>query len=123
MPQRGWWGDKVIITLSSDDLPRHKNWCEHYRKSDNHCCKQNLKCFGSAHCSYYIKKGSSGFTEIDVGNPQIPTEVTKEIILPEEEKSIKAVSSSVLGRHPSFGEKMVGKIVFVKGFKGHLPRF
>ena len=112
MAPKGSWGDKIIITLSGHDEPRNRRWCEHYRKSDKHCCEQNLKCMGSSHCQYYKKKHGVG----PVLPQYIPQNIEQIIIsLEEKVEKEKTVSTHIPGRHPSFGEKMIGKVVMVKG--------
>lgn len=114
MANTGWWGDKVIISLSSNDKPRHKKWCVHYRKSDNHCCEQNLKCNGSSHCVYYSEMSTCGPTVI-TDNVVVPEDVS---IVEEVDKNkspnLKGLSAAFLGRHPCLSEKMLGKIVAVR---------
>ena len=53
MSNRGDWGDKIIITLHSDGIRRHKNWCKHYESISNYCNAKCDKCIGSAHCDAY----------------------------------------------------------------------
>ena len=53
MSTTGNWGDKIILTLTSDGIRRHKNWCTNYRNSDNFCAKHCERCIGSAHCEDY----------------------------------------------------------------------
>jgi len=53
MSNRGDWGDKIIITLHSDGIRRHKNWCKHYESIGNYCNAKCDKCVGSAHCEAY----------------------------------------------------------------------
>ena len=112
MAHKGSWGDKIIIVLSGNDEPRDRRWCEHYRKSDKHCCEQNLKCMGSSQCRYYKKKSGIGPIE----PKYIPADV-EQITLPSEENVVvhKSFSTHIPGRHPSFGEKMMGKVVMTKG--------
>lgn len=50
------WGDKIIITLSSDGERRHKCWCKHYRGEDKYCKAHMCKCTGSAFCSEYASE-------------------------------------------------------------------
>jgi hypothetical protein len=64
MSKTGEWGDKMIIILPGDGEHRHKKSCEHYRKSDGHCCLYNRKCGGSSHCEDY--------TKIDIPDDPIP---------------------------------------------------
>lgn len=55
---------KYTPPSASGDDPRHKNWCEHFRKSDKTCwCKDSpyfgIRCLGAAHCEYYrLTEGS-----------------------------------------------------------------
>lgn len=117
MAQKGDWGNMMIITLSSTDEPRNKLWCVHYRKSDKHCCEQNLKCMGSSHCKYYKKKHGVG----PIQEHYVPVHVEHVIIPPEENAPpTTKVQKPIPGRHPSFGEKMVGKVVMTKGRFGKI---
>ena len=50
------WGDKLIITLRSDGIRRHKRWCTNYRASDKFCSALCQKCIGSAFCESYTSK-------------------------------------------------------------------
>lgn len=52
MSYTGWWGDKIIITLHSDGVRRHKMWCIHY-EDKNYCSHLCSKCIGSAFCESY----------------------------------------------------------------------
>ena len=109
---KGTWGNMIIITLTSKDEPRDKRWCEHYRKTDKLCCMQNLKCVSSSHCPYYKKKNGIGPIEVH----DIPANIEKIIIAPNEfEAPEKTVHTYIPGRNPSFGEKMIGKVVMTKG--------
>ena len=58
MSQTGWWGDKVIITLSANDGRRHKSWCVNY--ANKKCILSCDKCMGSAHCEKYVCKRGEG---------------------------------------------------------------
>ena len=54
MSKTGDWGDKIITTLHSDGIRRHKKWCDNY--DGGHCLAICSKCIGSAHCNNYINK-------------------------------------------------------------------
>ena len=122
MAQRGWWGDKVIITLSSDNERRQKTWCEYYDKEDKHCTLRVTKCCGSTQCEYYKKKAGVGpiqskLVPIDVPVVHITTQPISNIAEKPEQKP-KTLADSIPGHTPPFGEKLLGKVVLIKKLRG-----
>lgn len=113
MATRGWWGDKVIITLSSNDEQRNKNWCIHYQRSDKFCSELLCKCVGSAHCEHYEKKPGCGPVDIKV----IPQEVrfaSPIATTPSTSHTKIDELAYIPGHNPPFGEKLLGKVVLIK---------
>ena len=119
MAQKGWWGDKMIVSLSGKDQRRQKQWCDFYRKDDKFCTKQVLKCQGSSQCPYYKKKAGRGPVDERIIPKDIPVKVF------EEPKSNTTnvtthIYSYIPGHNPPFGEKLLGAIVLIKGIAGHI---
>ena len=101
------WGDKVIITLTSDGVRRHKKWCEHYRASDKWCCAKLCKCTGSAFCDKY---------ETDVEEeapPYIPWKEKMNGVIPEEAPQTKMKYEEYY-RRANWGDKLLHRTVLFK---------
>ena len=58
MSKTGNWGDKIIVSLHSDEKRRHKKWCDNYREG-NYCIANCGRCTGSAHCDFYKNKSEA----------------------------------------------------------------
>ncbi len=48
----------TIIYGTPDGNRRQNTHCIYFRKSDKHCCYNNLSCFGCSHCPDYKEKDS-----------------------------------------------------------------
>ena len=105
MSKTGDWGDKIIITLHSDGVRRHKKWCINYQ-DDNYFSLLCEKCRGSAHCKYYKTEIYSA----TLGDAEAV-----------EEK--KEICEEEMPHHPefeehyslaSYGDKLLHKTVLVK---------
>lgn len=119
MAQKGWWGDKMIISLSSNDKKRQKKWCVYYRKSDKYCTEKICKCTGSAQCKIYQQK--EGVGPIDYST--VPIDVPVVEVEPTVSNSFASPVNPLTyipGHHPSFGEKLLGAIVLMKNTTGHI---
>lgn len=128
MPLKGTWGDKTIFVLSSQDkIHTHKHWCVYYFKEDNYCSFKMTKCFGSAHCEHYKKKhinnNDSKFVNPNTkpNNPQTnKSSLDNCQSTKKEEKAIKTktMADYIPGHNPSFGEKLLNKLVIIKKLSG-----
>ena len=101
----GWWGDKIIITLTSDGKRRHKTWCEHYCSEDGACRKNCSKCVGSATCQHY-KSTIDEEEPIWTVKPSLPKE-------PTESEGRTPIKTEIF-RLVSQTEKILGKTVMVR---------
>lgn len=106
MATKGWWGDKIIITLTSDGERRHKKWCEHYCSEDKSCSRICGKCPGSATCEFYkpITKEEEPIWRVvqpDVEEPQPKKDGRKPLI-------------REIYRLISYSDKLLGQTVMVK---------
>ena len=122
MSKTGWWGDKVIICLSSHDERRHKNWCLHYKRTDKLCVKTGLQCMGSAHCNFYDcqagvgplkqedKKSIPQGVPVIVDNPNCPPEILRT----ENDRLRLNARVCVVGHYATYGDKLCGEVVLVK---------
>ena len=112
MSRRGDWGDKIIITLHSNDARRNKHWCVNYKQSDKSCFETVTKCTGSAHCPYYRQMADVGPVEPGSVPDHVP------IIKLDEPKpstvQTEPVRVYIPGHNPAFGEKLLGKVVLIK---------
>lgn len=119
MAQKGWWGDKLIISLSGKDQRRQKNWCVYYRPADKFCTEQVCKCMGASHCKFYKKKHGVGPVDFATVPQSIPI-VKVDSSVDANQSSIPSVFTYIPGHNPSFGEKLMGQIVLMKNNTGHI---
>ena len=120
MPNKGWWGDKIIIALSGHDEKRNKRWCEHYRKGDNYCTEQICKCQGSAHCNYYKKKyglGPIDYEEVPKLVPRVEIKEGTDADFRQERKPAH-FTTYIPGHYPLIGDKLLGQVVLIKRLGG-----
>ena len=123
MPKKGTYGNKHIFVLHADGEHHHKYKCIHYDKDEKYCNYKMTKCSGSANCYYYneyyfpklaVKKQETPSTDtIYSAQKNDITQSSKE-----ENKSNKSKTFAdfMPGHSPSFGEKLLNKLVAVKGF-------
>ena len=121
MSVTGWWGNKVIISLHSNDGRRHKCWCMHYNDKTKECMHKRMsgKCVGSAHCELYVQKERVGAQQelnapSGVPSVHIPSQFVE--IEPKAVKEVKKESQHhymLPGHYPNFGERLVGKVVLI----------
>ncbi len=98
MSQKGWWGDKVIFLLSSDDERRHKTWCEYYDKDAKVCTKTEARCCGSAFCAEYEKREGVGIINVREYE-YVPKETPKVCYnLMSDDISKEAISEKLIGK-------------------------
>jgi hypothetical protein len=119
MAQKGWWGDKMIVSLSGKDQRRQKQWCEYYRKTDKFCVERVCKCTGSSHCEFYKKKPGVGPIDF-VSIPRDVTIVNIETQEPTKPESHIDSFTYIPGPNPSFGEKLLGQIILMKNNFGQI---
>ena len=120
MSLRGWWGDKIIIELHSDDGRRHKKWCEYYDSESKYCENEHrmCKCAGAAHCEYYKQIPGVGAQRCNVAPKEVPMAYVPQMWgekiegkkpLPPEKKPLVYLP----GHFPPFGERLTGKVVII----------
>ena len=120
MSDRGWWGDKVIIELHSDDGRRHKKWCEYYDSESKYCQNEHrmCKCAGAAHCEYYKQLPGVGAQRCNVAPEKVITVYVPDLWKKEEKgeklpSPVKKPPVYLPGHFPPFGERLTGKIVVI----------
>ena len=107
MSRTGEWGDKIVITLTSDGKRRHKKWCENYIQEDSFCSVLCRKCIGSAHCEYYRDK-------LENTQEYIPKSTQPE----ETQETLGYKLSPVYDeyyRRATMADKLLGETVLVRG--------
>ena len=110
MSTTGNWGDKVIITLPSDGIRRHKNWCINHRKPDNFCSVLCGKCIGSAFCENYkteIAEEKPVFQEMADAGKQVPC-INLQPVKPKEFPMTEYYKLATVS------DKLMGKTVLVR---------
>ena len=121
MSDKGYWGNKIIITLRSDGIRRHKRWCTNYRASDKFCSALCQKCIGSAFCESYTSKHEEEKPIFihDVMHDYIKT--TKPNLVPifedEEQKTThktKKTKYDEYYRLASYGDKLLNRTILFK---------
>ena len=123
MTKKGTYGGKHIFVLHADGEYHHKYKCIHYDKDENYCNYKMTKCSGSANCYYY---NEYYFPKPDLKKQEIPSsdsaysaqknDITQSSKSENKNKKINAFSDFMPGHSPSFGEKLLNKLVAVKGF-------
>ena len=114
MSRRGDFGDKIIVTLGSDGIRRHKKWCEHYESMDNYCKIFCAKCIGSAFCTYYKNtlKEEPPIWRLKESEKNAQQSVAEQSAIAEasDKKSVIREFYRIAMR----GEKLLGKIVLIR---------
>ena len=117
MSSTGDWGDKLIVTLHSDGIRRHQNWCRHYEAAGKRCTLLCEKCRGSAFCQYY----KTGIKEEAPTTPSLPPKKARAGVATKQPASPKPVTPpppspkvEELFRRAGHGDKLLGKTVLIR---------
>ena len=126
MPKKGTYGNKHIFVLHADGEHHHKHKCIYFQKDENYCNYKMTKCFGSANCEHYKEKylyNLVNSNSIETHNSTLTAKHQEECSISKNDSSqlhktdnekVKSLGYSLPGHYPSFGEKLINKLVVIK---------
>ena len=109
MSDKGYWGDKIIFTLHSDGIRRHKKWCKNYGE-DGSCSALCGKCVGSAFCEHYKSQFSEEEPIYVRGNFTQACENKEDTATPSKPK----LRFEEIYTRANWGDKLLNKTILIK---------